>query len=422
MLKILAICWKDIQLTLRDRAALLLMLAAPIVLTLGLGAVTGSFSTGSSTGLQEIPVVLVNQDKGQFGEVIVDAFKAEGAGGLFAASTGADPAAARQQVEQDQAAAAVIIPAGFSAGLLPDPTSGQAGPAAPLEVYQNPARPISASVVQSAAAEIVQHLETGPISGRVVIGGLLESGRLAPEAVPAYAGVLAGRLADGEMALSGIDLQVNPGAQPIPKQPTNFLSYLAPGMAVFFLMYTVTQGGRSLLAERDSGTLARLVSTPTIGPAILAGKILSIFVTGLVQVGVLILAASLLFKLNWGAPSGVILLVAAVSAAATGWGILLAAAAATPFQVSSVGTALMLFFGLLGGSLMPTTNFSAAVRLLGKLTPNAWALEGFTKLSQGGSLSDLAIPLAALTLMAVALFGLAVLVSRRRWATGFRKA
>ena len=41
MRKILLIGWKDVILAFRDRAALILMLAAPFVLTVGLGAVTG---------------------------------------------------------------------------------------------------------------------------------------------------------------------------------------------------------------------------------------------------------------------------------------------------------------------------------------------------------------------------------------------
>ncbi|MEK7328115.1 MAG: hypothetical protein AAB217_22965, partial [Chloroflexota bacterium] len=62
MKKILTIALKDVTLAFRDRAALILMLAAPFVLTLGLGFVTGRFSGGSNSGLSNIPVVVVNQD------------------------------------------------------------------------------------------------------------------------------------------------------------------------------------------------------------------------------------------------------------------------------------------------------------------------------------------------------------------------
>ena len=49
--KALLIGLKDLRIAARDRAALLLMLAAPFILTLGLGLVTGSFgSSGAGSG------------------------------------------------------------------------------------------------------------------------------------------------------------------------------------------------------------------------------------------------------------------------------------------------------------------------------------------------------------------------------------
>ena len=56
MTKILHIGWKDLKIIFRDRAALILMLAAPFALTLGMGLITGSFSSGGS-GISKLPVV-----------------------------------------------------------------------------------------------------------------------------------------------------------------------------------------------------------------------------------------------------------------------------------------------------------------------------------------------------------------------------
>jgi ABC-2 type transport system permease protein len=326
---------------------------------------------------------------------------------------------ARRLVAEDRLAAAVFIPEGFSASLLPDPASGKTGPAAPVEVYANPARPLSASTVQSVTAEVVNQIEAGPVSGQVAIAGLLETGRLSLQDVPEYAAGLAPRLAADEPASAGIILETGPESEPKQEQGGSYLGYLAPGMAVFFLMYTVTYGGRSLLAERDGGTLPRLLATPTASAMVLGGKVLSIFTTGALQVGLLVLASNLLFRLSWGDPLGVAALVLAVSAAATGWGILLASFARTPYQVSSMGTAMMLFFGLLGGTFIPLANFSPLVRTLSKLTPNAWALEGFSRLNTGMGLAEIGGHIGALLLMAAVLFGLAMLFARRRWAAGF---
>ena len=58
MLKTFLIGLKDLRLAFRDRAALLLMLLAPFLLTVGMGFVTGRFS-GQSSGIRDIPVILV---------------------------------------------------------------------------------------------------------------------------------------------------------------------------------------------------------------------------------------------------------------------------------------------------------------------------------------------------------------------------
>jgi hypothetical protein len=55
----------------RDRAALTFMLLAPFLLTIGMGFVTGRFSGGSS-GLSDIPVIIVNLDNEQLGNALAD--------------------------------------------------------------------------------------------------------------------------------------------------------------------------------------------------------------------------------------------------------------------------------------------------------------------------------------------------------------
>jgi ABC-2 type transport system permease protein len=382
MNKILTIAWKDLLILLQDRAALIFMLAAPFMLTLGMGAVSGAFSPSASTGIQSIPIVVVNQDQGPLGRVIVDVLSGESMDGLFTVKEAQDIQSLRREVEEDRTAAGIIIPAGYSASIMPSLHSSSPGEPALIEVYTNPVRPISSGIVQSVVIEAAGRVEAGPSPAKI------------------------------NLVFTGSESQEEQ-AEP------NVLAYMAPAMAVFFLMYTASQGGRSILAERQMGTLTRMLASPTSRGSILAGKVLSIFSAGFLQVYVLVLTASLLFKLDWGSQVGVAVLIAAASLAATGWGILLASAAKSTAQVSSIGTALMLTFGVLGGSFISTSEFSPAVRLASKITPNAWAMDGFEILSRGGGPSDLAQPVSALVLMAALLFAVSVAMSRKRWTGGF---
>ena len=80
MHKLWTIGRKDLVVLFRDRAALILMLAAPLALTVGLGMVTGSFSGGGQTGLRDIPLIVVNLDQGPLGEGLVGGVNRAGHG------------------------------------------------------------------------------------------------------------------------------------------------------------------------------------------------------------------------------------------------------------------------------------------------------------------------------------------------------
>ena len=119
MKKIFLIGWKDVTLAFRDRAALILMLAAPFILTLGLGFVTGHFSGSSSSGVSNIPVILVNQDGGQLGNELVTLFQSKDLAELVSPTVMDDLALARQKVDGDQAVAVILIPTGFTDSIVP---------------------------------------------------------------------------------------------------------------------------------------------------------------------------------------------------------------------------------------------------------------------------------------------------------------
>ncbi len=413
MKKLFLIGVKDLKLMFRDRAALVFMLLAPFLLTIGMGFVTGRFS-GSSSGLSDIPVVIVNLDKDQLGDALAEVFSSEELADLMEPAASSDPDAARRLIDEDEAAAAVIIPEGFTRSIIPaegtafDESFTEPEPVQ-IEVYANPARPTSSGVIKAIVDEFLSRVEEGRVGGMTSVVGLLQAGLLDPQNAEEEARLL---FQDGDQTENGaIVLQTNQeGAEAV---EFDILAYMAPGMALLFLMYTVSYGGRSILAERSQGTLPRLLISPTASAQVLGGKVLGIFLTGVAQVGILILASSVFFGVEWGDTLGVVILILAAVFGATGWGMLLTALARSPAQVASVGSALMLIFGILGGSFINLQQMPAIFRTISKITPNAWGLDGFTTLALGGSLPNLAEPIAALLIMGAVLFGIAVMLFNR---------
>ncbi len=414
MKKALLVGWKDLRLISRDRAALMLILAAPFLLTLGMGLVTGRFTGGSSSGLQDIPVVIVNQDEGQLGEALVGVFQSPDLDTLLAVEMSAAISAARERLSADEAAAVVIIPAGFTNSIIPAGDGTVADEVVQVELVTNPARPVSAGVVQSVVEGFLSQVETGLVGGQVAVTQLLNSGLVSPDEAATLGREIGAAAAVQGAPVIGLERVEAGDGDEADDGEVDTLAFLAPGLAIMFLMYTVSYGGRSLLAERDAGTLSRLFTTPTQASQVLGGKVIGIYLTGLVQLLILIGGTSLLFQLNWGDPAAVLALIMATVFGAAGWGILLASLARTPSQVLNIGTALMLLFGILGGSFFPTALAPQWMQALRLLTPNAWALDGLSELALGGDMADILPNVAALLVMGSVLFGLAVFMFRRR--------
>jgi ABC-2 type transport system permease protein len=413
MKKIFLIGWKDVLIAFRDPAALILMLAAPFLLTLGLGAVTGRVTSSAST-INSIPVVLVNQDGDQIGNALVALFQSTELKDLVIPTLLTDPRIARQMVDQDKAAAAILIPAGFSLSIIPsNPPSAtdSSSQVVTITLYTNPTRPTSSGVVKTIVDQFMSQVEVGRVGGEVAVGQLIASGLIQPQRA-AQVGQVIGVNQAVASSVSVISIKNTTASGKAVK--FDILALLAPGMALMFLMYTTSHGGRSLLTERAMGTLPRLLVTPTSITQVLGGKIFGIYLTGVLQMLILVGASTLLFKLDWGDPLGVVVLLLAAVAGAVGWGLIISALARTPGQVNAIGSAIMLTFGILGGTFINMAQFPAWFSVLTHISPNAWGVDAFNVLAQGGGLMDIANQVAALFLMGAILFTAAVLILRRR--------
>ncbi len=422
MKKLLNIALKDLIIMFRDPAALMWMLVMPIALTLvmafAFGRLTGG---GQAAGLKDIPVIIVDLDGGQMSELIVQAFHSKELADLIDATTSTDEAAARQAVAADKAAAAVIIPAGFTEKIIPpglqqgDFSALQQREQGVVEVVASPQRSISASIVRSIVNAVLNRMTTASAAAQTSITQLIVGGYVSPQEMQQVGNEI-GRRA-GEQAAQGAPLQLTVQSVGASDNSGGFdwLAYMAPSMAVLFLMFTVSLGGRSVLAERQWGTLQRLLTSPTSPAQVLGGKLSGIFLTGLAQMVILILFSAVVFGLRWGAPVALIGLIVATVFAASGWGALIAAYAKSPGQAMSLGSMMALVFAGLAGNFVPRQNYPEWLQRISLITPNAWALDGFQSLGLGGGLQAVLLPIVALTIMGVILFGVAMVLFRRQY-------
>jgi ABC-2 type transport system permease protein len=428
--KLLNIAWKDLKITFRDPAALILLLLTPFGLTLVIGFAFGAIGGGGSSNvLSDIPMAIVNHDSGMFGENLVQVFQSEELGDLIQADLLEDEGTAKTGVDQDRYAAAVIIPENFTGSIIPLDfiRAGFEGSLelekSVVEVYANPARPVSANVVRSIVDVFVGQVNAGSVGARLSITRLLESGRAdiaQLEQIGSQIGEQSARQAVDDSLISFQEAltskELGDSEESSPSGGFDWLTFTAPSMAILFLMFAVTAGGRSILAERDEGTLPRMLVTPSAPAQVLGGKVLGIFLIGLAQVSILILTSHFLLSIGWGDGRAVALLTLAMVFAATGWGTLIAAYARTPGQANAIGTALTLIFAAGAGNFVPRPALPAWLQRLSYVSPNAWALDGFMELTAGGGLQQVITPAIALLVMGGVLFAFALLAFRRQYA------
>ena len=266
MKKLFTIAFKDLMIMFRDPAALVWMLAMPIALTLAMAFAFGRLTGGGSAGLQDIPVIIVNHDGGQMSQPIVQAFQSPDLADLIDATTSTEEAAARMAVAEDKVAAVIIIPAGFTEQIIPAGLSqGDFSAIAQreqgvVEVVVSPQRPISASIVRSIVDAALNRMATANAAAQTAITQLILGGYVTPQDMQQIGNEVGMRA--GEQAAQGGSLKL--AVKSVGASDTSggfdWLAYMAPSMAVMFLMFTVSLGGRSVLAERQWGTLQRLLT------------------------------------------------------------------------------------------------------------------------------------------------------------------
>ena len=409
-MKAWTIAWKDTLIRFRDVNALLFMLAAPLLITAIIGsAFSGFFDDDGDVPITEIPFIIVDGDETESSEQLIELFTDdETLTELLATEQMDDLDAAKRRVMVGESRAVLYIPAGFGAQVQGD----EEGEATTLELYVDAAASITPNIIRGILDRVSAGYSTALISVDVGVAQIVDD-------AAAYGPALANLETVVQAQVD--EIAANRGQQRITlrqviegqdEETTTFTpaAFFGPSMAIFFLLFTVMEGTRSILVEDQEGTLPRLLSTPTRPSTILLGKMGGVFLTGVLQFTVLLVGSRLLFNMDWGkSPLGILLLVVAFVAAATSLGMLIAAFARDNVQANIIGSAIILLFGILGGNFTTSFNYPDWLISISKLTLNYWGLEGFFDLTwRGLGLIDILPEVGALVLFALIAFALAV--------------
>jgi ABC-2 type transport system permease protein len=190
------------------------------------------------------------------------------------------------------------------------------------------------------------------------------------------------------------------------------------GMMIFYAFFTGTSTAQSILREEEERTLPRLFTTPTRQSTILTGKLLSVFMTVSVQVIVLLVAARLIFGIQWGQPLQVGLIALGIIFSASSFGIFVNSFLKTTKQGGVVFGGVLTVTGMIGMISIFTMNAPGAAVLsetVSLLVPQGWAIQGLMQSMNGEPVSQLLISFLVLIGWSIAFFVIGVMRFNRRY-------
>lgn len=407
------IVFKDLLQLTRDRRALMILLAMPLVFIAVLG-----FSTGRLLGWQDenslLRVVVANETDDELaGELVRRLGSQQG----IEVSMVDDRAAGKRAVDDGDSMAAIIIGEGFAGRVaslqLSDlldvnhgaPTSGLAS--IDVHVYTRQTQSAMHGIIEQLVAASTMGVLLPHVARRnPIVAAYLDSMGTDPREPNALSGAPAMAVADA----------TEPASDDSSRSQSRVYQIIVPGYTVMFAFFLINIMARSFLAEQQAGTLLRLRIAPIHRWQVLIGKTVPFLIISIVQ-GVLLFAfGKLLFGMSWGPQPWLLLLViSCTSLAATGLGLVTAVCVRSDAQVSAYANLLVITLAAVSGCFMPRAWLPETMRQISLATPHAWSLIAYDQLlnTSEPDVGRVLLSSGVLVLFFVGLTGLGFLRFRR---------
>jgi ABC-2 type transport system permease protein len=383
---VLAIMTVSVRRVLRDRLSLFFIVILPIMVILIIGASVHGFST--------FRVGVVERGSGASGKQVTAMLSSTpGIDVRYYPTASALEAAVRRSAVQ----AGLVLPAGMDQAIKGHRvvTAGLVAESA------NPTQQAAATAVRSVLARYAEQVQAARFATEQV-GGKFGS-----------AMIRAGHLAATVPAVTVVSRQAGTRLATLPEG----FSYSAPTMLVLFVFLNSLAGSAVIIANRRLGMYERMLAGPVRSGAVIAGEALGFVAIALAQAMLIIAIGALVFGVSWGDPLAATALVGVWALVGAGAGMLAGTLFSTPEQATSIGPALGIAFAMLGGCMWPLSIVGPTMRLLGHFTPQAWAVDAWTRLlSQHGTVASIAPQLVVLGGFAASSLALASWRLRRRLA------
>jgi ABC-2 type transport system permease protein len=310
-----------------------------------------------------------------------------------------DYEAARKAVDDGERDGFLAFPADFTAALA-------AGTPTQLEIYADAGAVNTRAALGGIAAAITSQIRTD----RVIINAtaqLMAMTGATEQEIGAAIGRITSELFAAGAAGGGTTYLAYRTEKVGEVEEGNAANYVVPGYLVMFVFFAAAVSAERIVWERQNHTLERLLATSVKKESILGGTYTGSVIRGLIQIIIFWAVGILAFKVDMGlSPAAVIILSVLMVIMSSAFALMLATLVRTVRAAGSLAVLTSLLLAPLGGCWWPSFLYPDWLQDMAKITPHAWATEGFNKLMLfGAGFGDVWTSMVALAVFAV-IFGM----------------
>ncbi len=307
----------------------------------------------------------------------------------------------RQAVDDGKLSGFLAFPAGFTPAVM-------AGQPTNLEIYADAGAVNARAALNGLAQAITSRFVTDAVIIHATAQLMAESGAGQADIQKEISRITAELFSGMDGATTPfITLVTQKVGEMEQENPSN---YVVPGYLVMFVFFASAIWAQAIVWERQNHTLERLLASSVTKDTILGGTYLGLVLRGLLQIIIFWGFGMLVFHVDMGlSPGAVILLSVLMVLMASAFSPMLATLAKTTRSAASLGVLTSLLLAPLGGCWWPLFLYPDWLQNIAKISPHAWATEGFNKLMMyGAGFGDVVPSIVALAVFGVIFGGIAI--------------
>ncbi len=386
MKRVFLLAGKDFKRKWKNPVVLIGFLLIPLVFTFLFGLI---FSSSEETTLPAIKVLSMDNDGSLLSRFYLSALTQGELKDMINLESASSEEKAPSLLNKGKASALIIIPSGFGKKIWE-------GSPAELTLIKNP----SEQFLPQIAEEICDTTALVFSALFQIFSDEIESIRKLSEQPDISDQVISELSVMVKNRMEGIEKYVLPPLISIKQVTRNedqeteessfsVHSYILPAISIMFLLFICNVVFEDLLREKEKGTLLRMSVSPLRMNEFIWSKILTSAAIGILCSLFLVGLGSVLFSIDWGRLDMLFPIIFCLNILISGFIAFLYTFIRTERQAGALMSSVIIITALLGGSMVPISNFPAFVQKLARFTVNYWGLEAFKKNIMGEPASQI---------------------------------